>query len=311
MAASEQKDEIVIMDEITIPTNQNNTNTGESAWKRRLAEILVRPILQVPKQKHFDENEIKTLEEITVPERVSSNNEDALARRFTHAFNKPSSPMPQNEIERNEDMHVQWSIWNYENLPTKIEPHQQKPYFRNASSFDVETVLPSEPRIRHGGSGIPLAEGKDLVILSDQTTQCELCGGPRIGRCGWCKVTYYCSKTCQKLHWKIHKKECTKPEKSQGSRTSHSRSSMQEAPKQDKESLKPTDNKEKNDDDDDIMSHPAFLTLCAPLHPKVVAPRLPCPIVPPPMHMEEEFTEYMLERIERQQKRILSTLGNM
>ena len=47
---------------------------------------------------------------------------------------------------------------------------------------------------------------------------CELCGNvghknpllPQSYRCGACKTTSYCSAACQKKHWKVHKKVCSK-----------------------------------------------------------------------------------------------------
>jgi hypothetical protein len=42
---------------------------------------------------------------------------------------------------------------------------------------------------------------------------CSTCGGaPTIGlslsRCSRCKNAFYCSKTCQKSAWKLHKYDC-------------------------------------------------------------------------------------------------------
>lgn len=34
------------------------------------------------------------------------------------------------------------------------------------------------------------------------------CQNPGSKRCGRCKQVSYCSATCQKLHWKLHKKQC-------------------------------------------------------------------------------------------------------
>lgn len=37
-----------------------------------------------------------------------------------------------------------------------------------------------------------------------------LTSGLSLKRCGNCKKTFYCGKSCQQLHWKVHKKECIK-----------------------------------------------------------------------------------------------------
>ena len=41
---------------------------------------------------------------------------------------------------------------------------------------------------------------------------CFLCGkegrSPPLRRCSQCEIAYYCSKTCQKGHWKKHKDAC-------------------------------------------------------------------------------------------------------
>ena len=41
---------------------------------------------------------------------------------------------------------------------------------------------------------------------------CFLCGkegrSPPLRRCSQCEIAYYCSKTCQKGHWKKHKAAC-------------------------------------------------------------------------------------------------------
>ena len=35
------------------------------------------------------------------------------------------------------------------------------------------------------------------------------CGQQGTKRCSKCQTVYYCSKECQKAHWKIHKKGCS------------------------------------------------------------------------------------------------------
>ena len=41
---------------------------------------------------------------------------------------------------------------------------------------------------------------------------CFLCGkegrSPPLRRCSQCEIAYYCSKTCQRGHWKKHKAAC-------------------------------------------------------------------------------------------------------
>ena len=38
--------------------------------------------------------------------------------------------------------------------------------------------------------------------------QCAMCKKNGSLKCGACKVTYYCSKECQRSHWKQHKAKC-------------------------------------------------------------------------------------------------------
>ena len=42
--------------------------------------------------------------------------------------------------------------------------------------------------------------------------RCFLCQregpSPPLRKCSQCEVAYYCSKTCQKAHWKVHKPAC-------------------------------------------------------------------------------------------------------
>jgi len=37
---------------------------------------------------------------------------------------------------------------------------------------------------------------------------CYVCGNMGKHTCAQCKKAFYCSQDCQRLHWKIHKKEC-------------------------------------------------------------------------------------------------------
>ena len=54
---------------------------------------------------------------------------------------------------------------------------------------------------------------KQLLLLSESDKDisvCANCGfeGTNLLRCSRCKLVHYCDKTCQKNHWKKHKKYC-------------------------------------------------------------------------------------------------------
>ena len=65
------------------------------------------------------------------------------------------------------------------------------------------------------GSSLPSPNDK-----TDRLQCCAQCGHSGNGdsathhnllRCSKCKSVYYCTKECQKDHWKIHKAECNSP----------------------------------------------------------------------------------------------------
>ncbi|KRX10056.1 hypothetical protein PPERSA_08459 [Pseudocohnilembus persalinus] len=47
--------------------------------------------------------------------------------------------------------------------------------------------------------------------VSDQFKICGLCKKQTQYKCQKCWLVYYCSKDCQKTHWKVHKNFCQKP----------------------------------------------------------------------------------------------------
>lgn len=56
-------------------------------------------------------------------------------------------------------------------------------------------------------STIPVSQFKANVPT---TTGCWQCGHTEhLSKCVQCKVAKYCSKECQRTHWKLHKNECT------------------------------------------------------------------------------------------------------
>lgn len=55
-------------------------------------------------------------------------------------------------------------------------------------------------------------KAKKFGITVGKCHACEYCGkmGEKHGKCGRCKVVYYCSKECQSADWKLgHKNQCS------------------------------------------------------------------------------------------------------
>lgn len=56
-------------------------------------------------------------------------------------------------------------------------------------------------------------------------TACGGCGkesdreGKEMARCAACSARRYCGKDCQKTHWKVHKKMCSKLKAQEGDAT--------------------------------------------------------------------------------------------
>ena len=46
----------------------------------------------------------------------------------------------------------------------------------------------------------------------DHGSLCPVCGAKAVRACARCNVQRYCSRECQKSHWKEHKKSCKAPE---------------------------------------------------------------------------------------------------
>ena len=54
--------------------------------------------------------------------------------------------------------------------------------------------------------------GKRTASITSSGSQCASCqgpGNPTLQTCSSCKKAKYCSRSCQKAHWKIHKRQCT------------------------------------------------------------------------------------------------------
>ena len=70
---------------------------------------------------------------------------------------------------------------------------------------DTESVNKLGKNKKPGSDKIQPAKWVDLLT-------CFLCGkegrSPPLRRCSQCEIAYYCSKTCQRGHWKKHKAAC-------------------------------------------------------------------------------------------------------
>ena len=85
-------------------------------------------------------------------------------------------------------------------------------------STNLQSELPNLPPAKPQDTGCKklgktkkLGPTKTLVKWVDLFT-CFLCGkegrSPPLRRCSQCEIAYYCSKTCQRGHWKKHKAAC-------------------------------------------------------------------------------------------------------
>lgn len=98
-------------------------------------------------------------------------------------------------------------------------PEKFKEYFSSLgnSVFKPGTVIfIRDPWLKFamdGGSTIRVEDSKDIAIVRDSTC-CYNCSkfenevDRKLSRCDRCAGAFYCSRDCQKAHWKMHKKVC-------------------------------------------------------------------------------------------------------
>lgn len=72
----------------------------------------------------------------------------------------------------------------------------------------------------------PYVDHEDVLSVSLKVKlrsrgMCRLCGSLAYQLCGRCRGIYYCSKECQKNHWKDHKKDCRPAEAADGINHNH------------------------------------------------------------------------------------------
>ena len=88
------------------------------------------------------------------------------------------------------------------------------PTSQQTSNLNSQTFPPAKPqdtprkkpdKTKKPGAKKPLVKWVDLFT-------CFHCGkegrSPPLRRCSQCEIAYYCSKTCQRGHWKRHKAAC-------------------------------------------------------------------------------------------------------
>ncbi|KAG8696165.1 hypothetical protein FRC08_007323 [Ceratobasidium sp. 394] len=75
----------------------------------------------------------------------------------------------------------------------------------------IETVAGMAKTLLSGASG---ASSRGAATGKKPSDACWLCGGPgkpNLSACSKCKKARYCSATCQRQDWPVHKKDCNKP----------------------------------------------------------------------------------------------------
>jgi hypothetical protein len=112
-------------------------------------------------------------------------------------------------------------------LPVKSKEQyveQAKEIFAKPGTFDefkkeYEENQGKQSVLKFEFTGISQEEAEEQVDVLSSTFNklcCQKCrrnccqDGTQLKKCMRCKDTHYCSRTCQELHWKIHKKSCNK-----------------------------------------------------------------------------------------------------
>ena len=78
------------------------------------------------------------------------------------------------------------------------------------TSASFQAAGDSKPK-NNKGLGKTKQQGSKPVLWVDllRCFNCQAEGrSPPLRRCSQCEIAYYCSKTCQKGHWKKHKDAC-------------------------------------------------------------------------------------------------------
>jgi len=90
------------------------------------------------------------------------------------------------------------------------------PHASNSQSLHANNPIPSHAiNPTHDDNPAPVEQSVPVCEAPQCTT-------PGMSRCTRCKVTYYCSRSCQATHWKVHKLVCSLPGTMAPTPTTHS-----------------------------------------------------------------------------------------
>ena len=108
------------------------------------------------------------------------------------------------------------NLLNYENLDFLVD-HGADPSIKDNDDRSPITLLGLHPKshsIFCKAGCIESYKNRQQAKCEGQIFKCYYCGqsGSKKG-CAKCRVAYYCSRKCQKLHWESHKKVCKKIQK--------------------------------------------------------------------------------------------------
>lgn len=90
--------------------------------------------------------------------------------------------------------------------PTQAEAHSQLPAFHISPATPVGHEIDVEAMLARAQNLQP-----DLAIVMQSDLQCSMCSSTSSNHCTTCQSSSYCSKTCQKADWPVHKLICRAP----------------------------------------------------------------------------------------------------
>lgn len=84
------------------------------------------------------------------------------------------------------------------------------PLFSSSSAENNMIPMKADVKKANTGSSSPILTSPSASTSLTQCANCSGPGQPTLLSCSACKQAKYCSRTCQKSHWKTHKLQCSK-----------------------------------------------------------------------------------------------------